>query len=326
MKLSAKIPEKIINDIKDINVRREKNKDSDDMDILMKTIKAVHSSAVNPTAMTVAELMKQRNEVEIFSRLITPVAGVQIESFEVDGMNCEYAKPSYPHRSDRIIMYCHGGGYTSGGIRYARILAAKLALHTGLEVVSFEYGLAPEHQFPEPINDGMKVWDYLMHKGYGASNVIIAGDSAGGNMALEICLNLKKHNRFMPLALCLMSPWTDMSAVNNSYSTYKEKDPLLTYEYVVSVRTAYAGNDADYTNPDLSPIYADLSGLPKTLIQVGSNEILRDDSEKLAKKLVKSGVTAKLEVYQGGWHVFQQMPIPKAGNALDSIGAFVHTL
>lgn len=301
----------------------KKEKDPEKMDLLMRTIKAVHSQTVNPTAVTPEDLSRQRAEMEIFSRLATPPVGVSSHPFKVEDIPCELTTPDFAHRKDKIILYCHGGGYTCGGLGYARILASKLALHTGLEVFSFEYGLAPENPYPGPIEDGMKIWDYLMHLGYGANDCIIAGDSAGGNMALEICLRLKETERMLPKAMVLFSPWTDMRAVNPSYETLKEKDPTLTYEYVLSVRSAYAGYDANFEDPHLSPLLADLEGFPPALVQVGSNEILRDDSEKLVKKFDKSGVFARLEVIQGGWHVCQSMPIPRAIKALDSVKVFL---
>lgn len=307
--------------IKDIPTK--KDKDPEKMDLLMRTLKAVHSAATNPTAITPEDLHRQRSNVEVFSRLATPPVLLDVKPFMVDNIPCEHISPDYAHRKDMLILYCHGGGYTCGGLGYARILGSKLALHTGIEVVTFEYGLAPENPYPGPINDGLKIWDYLMHLGFGGRNIIICGDSAGGNMALEICLSLKEAGRILPRAMVLFSPWSDMRAVNSSYETNKEKDPTLTYEYVCSVRTAYAGADADFENPKLSPLLADLEGMPPSLIQVGSTEILKDDAEKLAKKLTKSGCYSKLEIYNGGWHVFQQMPIPRAIKAVESVKDFL---
>lgn len=297
-------------------------KDPEAMDLIMRTIKKVHSAATSETFESIEALNKQRSEIERFSKLVAPTGQLSVTEFEIDGMPCEFVTPS-PHRSDKIIMYCHGGGYTCGGLGYARILAAKMALQTGIKVVSFEYRLAPEHPYPAAIEDGMKVWDYLMHKGYGARDVIIAGDSAGGNLALEVCLKLREQNRYIPGAMILYSPWTDMRATLPSYKTYADKDPLLTYNYVASVRAAYAGKDADFELPQYSPLLADLSMIPPTLIQVGSNEILRSDSEQLARNILKAGSYAKLEVYQGGFHVFQQLPLPKAAHAMENVGDFI---
>jgi len=306
--------------LKDNNTKR----DPEGMDIIMRTIKAVHSAATSETFKSEEELVKQRLEVERFSRLVTPKVLVNVNSLDIDGMPAEFVSPQTAHRKDLVILYCHGGGYTCGGLGYARILASKLAFHTGISVLSFEYRLAPEHPYPAPLDDGMKAWDYLMQLGYGAKDVIIAGDSAGGNMALELVLRLREAERFLPGALVLMSPWTDMRLTASSYRTYADKDPLLTFNYVASVRQAYAGDNADFEQTVYSPVLADFEGFPPTLVQVGSNEILRGDSEHLAKNINRSGSYAKLEVYKGGWHVFQQMPLPRALHAVNCISDFIN--
>lgn len=318
-------PGEIISEFKQNN----KDEESAKMDLLMRTIKVVHTAATSSEAFAEEELNKQRVASEKFSKLVAPVVGLKREMFTVDDIPCEWFRPAAAHRSDRIILYCHGGGYVNGGLGYAGILGGKLAQHTGLEVVTFGYRLAPEHPYPAAIEDAVTVWDYLMKLGYGASNVMIAGDSAGGNLALELCFKLKEQLRFLPGALILMSPWTDMRATNNSYKTYAEKDPMLTYEYVVAARNAYAGiesKDCDFADAKYSPLLGDFLNMPPALIQVGSNEILRDDSEKLYKKYTKAGNFAVLEVCPGGWHVYQQMPIQKAWHALESINNFINRI
>lgn len=301
-------------------------KEPDQMDLLMRTIKAVHSATTNESFTSGEELKKQRVEMERFSKLVTPSFAVSVRPFMVEEIPCEWVNIQGVHRKDKVILYCHGGGYTCGGLGYARILASKLAYHTGCEVVSFEYRLAPEHPYPAAIEDGMALWNYLMQLGYGAKDIILAGDSAGGNLALELCLELNKSERFLPKALVLMSPFTDMRAEGASYKTCATKDPLLTYNYVLSVRRAYAGEDADFADVKYSPLLADFEGFPPTLIQVGSHEILKSDSVQLAKKMTKCGCLTKLEIYQGGWHVFQQMPLIRASNALDKVNDFLNTI
>lgn len=309
------------NDIKNNVIDTESDRSS----ILMRAIKAIHSLSSNPTA-SGEELVKQRAETEALSKLITLPAGLRSDFFKVGSIPCEWFKPDFAHRTDVIILYCHGGGYTCGGLGYSRILASKLAQHTGLQVISFEYRLAPENPYPAAVNDALEVWDFLMKKGYGARNIIVAGDSAGGNLALELTLRLRAEERFLPRGLVLFSPWTDMSCSGNSYETNKEKDPTITMEYVKCVRAAYGGLDADFSNPELSPLFADMTGMPPTLVQVGSYEVLKDDSEKLAKKISKSGGFARLEVYPGGWHVFQMAPVPKATRAMESVKDFTDTI
>ena len=276
--------------IKTLVPQQEQN--PDDLGPMMRAIKAVHSIS-DHTSTTPEDLERQRAAEELFARLVTP--GI-------------------------------GSGYTCGQLGYARILASKLALATGFDVLSFEYRLAPEHPFPAAIEDAVAMWDYLMYMGYGARDVIVAGDSAGGNLALELALKLKEQGRAQPRGLVLFSPWTDMTASGKSYRTCKTLDPMLTMEYIAAVREAYTGPDADWSRPCYSPLFADLRGLPPTLVQVGTNEILKSDSERLVENLQKAGVYAQLEVYPECWHVFQQMPIRRAAVAMESAGRFVQRI
>lgn len=289
---------------------------------LMKVLKAVHDLG-GEESMSPASLKRQRHSHELLGRLITPMIGMDWQTFELDGMPCAWTRPDRGHDRRHAILYCHGGGYTCGALNYTRILSAKLSHVTGYPVFSFEYRLAPEHPYPAAIEDGMKAWNYLMHLGFGARDVVIAGDSAGGNLALELTLRLKEEQRLLPRALILMSPWTDLAAKGKSYREKKELDPLITMEYIHAVRSAYAGAEADFTDPHLSPLYAPLKGLPPTLIQVGTHEILESDSVKLRDKLVMSGVPCRLEVWKGMFHVFQMFPIHQASEAMDAIGHFL---
>ena len=293
------------------------------MSPLMKAMKAAHSVVGNSGTLVLEELEKRRKSAETVSKLATPHANITYEKFMIGEIDAQWAFPKLAFPKKPIILYCHGGGFSNGGLGYAGVLSGKLALHTGLSVLSYAYRLTPEHPYPAAIEDTMEVWDYLMYLGYGASDVIVAGDSAGGNLALELTLMLKEQGRQLPKALLLMSPWTDMTATASSYEKYKDLDPILTMDYIEVVRKAYLQDDDDYKNPKYSPLFADLSGFPPTMIQVGSNEILRGDSEHLAKALHKADCLAILEIYKGGWHVFQQMPIIKAAKALDDIKKFI---
>ena len=289
---------------------------------MMRAIKAVHS--VTATGSTSPEdLERQRAGQELFARLVTPAIGVTARETRVGAIPAEWVRLDYAHDRRHIILYCHGGGFTCGQLGYARILASKLALHTGCDVFSFEYRLAPEHPYPAAVQDTLAVWDHLMYLGFGAGDVILAGDSAGGNLALELCLKLKDQGRHQPRLLVLMSPWTDMTCSGLSHTDCADIDPMLSADYIQSVREAYTGPDADWTRPCYSPLLGDLRGLPTALIQVGTNEILRSDAELLHHKLQEAGVYSTLEVYPDCWHVFQQMPIRRAAQALDSVGRFV---
>lgn len=168
----------------------------------------------------------------------------------------------------------------------------------------------------------MKAWDYLMYQGYGARDVVVAGDSAGGNLALVLTHLLKNAGRRLPRALILLSPWTDMTASGKSYQERADIDPVLTLNYIHAVRDAYA-HGRDWSDPCLSPLFADLSGFPPTLIQAGTNEILLSDSIRLRDRLVQAAVPCRLEVWTELWHVFQMFPMKKATEAMESIGRFL---
>ena len=291
------------------------------MDPLMRALKALHSAG-SPDAMTPEELEHQRRNQELLGRLTAPMAGMDYEEFSIGTMPAAWTRLKAPHGNRRVILYCHGGGYTSGNLGYSRVLSSKLAHVTGYDVLSFEYRLAPEHPYPAAVEDALRAWDYLMYLGYGAENVTAAGDSAGGNLALVLCTRLKAAERRLPRALLLMSPWTDMTMSGASYRERAESDPMLTAEYIEAVRSAYAGGQ-DYRSPELSPLLGDLRGFPPALIQVGDHEILYSDSAALQEALHRAQVPCRLEVSEGMWHVFQMFPVKKAAAAMESAARFL---
>lgn len=311
--------------IKTLVPQQEQN--PDDLGPMMRAIKAVHSIS-DHTSTTPEDLERQRAGQELFARLVTPSIGIRNDSLTVGNIPAEWISLEHGHDRRHAVLYCHGGGYTCGQLGYARVLASKLALSTGCDVLSFEYRLAPEAPYPSAIDDALRVWDYLMYMGIGARDVIVAGDSAGGNLALELALAVKAQGRSQPCALVLMSPWTDMTMQGASYQKCAALDPMLTHDYIDSCRTAYRGANStlEWEDPSLSPLFADLRGLPPTLIQVGTNEILKSDSINLAKAMTEQEVYAVLEVYPECWHVFQQMPIPHAAQAMESVGRFVQKI
>ena len=181
-------------------LKKKKNEaESPRLDPLMRALKALHSAGA-PETMTEEELEHQRRSQEVLGRLTAPMAGMDYEEFSLGGMNAAWMRLKAPHGSRHAILYCHGGGYTSGNLGYARVLASKLAHVTGYDVLSFEYRLAPEHPYPAAVEDALRAWDHLMLLGYGARDVVLAGDSAGGNLALVLCHRLKAAaNTYMAL-------------------------------------------------------------------------------------------------------------------------------
>lgn len=291
------------------------------LDPFLRALRAIHTAAT-PETMDLDDLDKQRKGQELLGRLTAPMAGMSWEPFLLDGLNAAWVRPQRGYDRRRCILYCHGGGYTSGTLGYSRILASKLAHVTGWPVLVFEYRLAPEFPYPAAVEDAMKAWDYLMYQGYGARDVVAAGDSAGGNLALVLTHLLKAAGRRLPRTLVLFSPWTDMTASGKSYQERADIDPVLTLNYVYAVRDAYARGQ-NWSDCRLSPLFGELNGFPPTLIQAGTNELLLSDSVRLRDRLVQAGVPCKLEVWTDLWHVFQMFPMKKANEAMESVGRFL---
>ncbi len=299
----------------------KKAKSKKELTRMMRALKAIHSVS-GAESMAPEDLARQRTAQDILGRLAAPMIGLRWEPFDLQGMKAAWIRPDWGHNPHQIILYCHGGGYTSGSLGYSRPLAAKLCHASGRETLCFEYRLAPEHPYPAAVDDAVRVWDYLMHQGYGARDIVVAGDSAGGNLALVLLHRLKAEGRQLPARLVLFSPWTDMTASGESYTQRAELDPTITMEYVQAVRTAYAGG-ADLKDPMLSPLFGDFTGFPPTLIQVGSNELLYSDAERLRDRMRAAGALCRLEEWTEMWHVFQMMPIKKAGEAMEHVGEFL---
>ena len=290
-------------------------------DGMMAALKTIHS-ATSPDSMAPSDLNRQRMGQEVLGRLISPPIGFSWEPFTHHQLPMAWVRPQRSHQRRQVILYCHGGGYTRGNLGYARVLAAKMSAATGRETLAFQYRLAPEHPYPAALEDAVTAWDYLMHLGYGARDVIVAGDSAGGNLALELTLRLKERGRFLPGRLVLFSPWTDMTASGRSYQEREEIDPVLTLNYIYATRDAYARGQ-DLSDPCLSPLFADLTGFPPTLIQAGTNELLLSDSVRLRNRMLKASVPCNLEVWDKMWHVFQTFPMKKANEAMEHVAAFL---
>lgn len=283
---------------------------------LMRLIKLAHGMVEN------TDLEKHRQSQDQIGELVGRTKDLCFTEFDLKGMHCEWVKLNRAHIHKQVILHCHGGGYSTGSSLYARTLTSKLASSTSMEVLAFDYRLAPEHPAPAALEDAIKAWDYLMLKGYAARDVIISGDSAGGNLALTLVLKLKEQERLLPRGLVLMSPWTDLTSSGESFQEKKDMDPVLNEAYIAKMVKAYAKNK-DLTNPYISPLYGDFTGFPPTYIQVGSNEILLSDSIRLQENMLGVGVSVKLDVFEGMWHVFQMAPFKTAYEAMDRNVAFI---
>lgn len=283
---------------------------------MMNLIKKVHS------LVEYTDIEKQRQSQDNIGAILGKQKETIITSIDIQGMYAEWVTVNRAHMKKHVILYCHGGGYMTGSSQYARTLTTKLALSTSMDVLCFDYRLAPENPFPAAHEDAIKAWDYLMLLGYGARDIIVAGDSAGGNMALALIHELKKCGRLLPRGLMLMSPWTDLTASGKSHSTKADLDPVLNATYLDQVTLAYA-QGRELCDPMISPLFGDFTDFPRTYIQVGDNEILLNDSTMLYKKMQKYGVPVSIDVFKGMWHVFQMSPFKTAYEAMDKNAEFI---
>ncbi len=286
---------------------------------LMNLIKRAHGLVEDP------DLEKHRQSQDTIGTLFGSTRDIKYEEIEIDGMYGEWVSVNRAHTKKYVILHCHGGGYSTGSSLYARTLTSKLAESTSMDVLCFDYRLAPEHPYPAATEDAMKAWNYLMKMGYGAKNVIVTGDSAGGNLALSLTLKLKEEGRFLPRGLVLMSPWTDLTSSGKSFTTRAEVDPVLNRAYIDKIVSAYASGE-DLKNPYISPLFGNFEGFPPTYIQVGENEILLSDSKRLYQALQNAGVSVKWDRYPGMWHVFQMSPVKTAREAMDKNAEFIYDI
>ena len=286
---------------------------------LMNLIKKMHGAVEN------TDLEKHRQSQDHFGVLLGSNKEVDIRELEIDGIHGEWISVNRAHMKKYIILYCHGGGYSTGSSIYARTLTTKFATSTSMDVLCFDYRLAPEHPYPAATEDAMKIWNDLMLLGYGARDIIVAGDSAGGNLALSLVLKLKQEGRLLPRGVILMSPWTDLTASGKSHVTRAEIDPVLNADYLKEMTTNYAEGE-DLKNPLISPLFGDFTGFPPTYIQVGDNEMLLNDATMLHKRMVKANVSVKMDIFKGMWHVFQMSPFKTAYEAMDKNAEFIYDI
>ena len=179
-----------------------------------------------------SDIEKHRHSQDQMGVLFGNSREVAVTETTVGSMYAEWIRVDRPHSGKKIILYCHGGGYSTGSPLYARTLTTKLASQLSMDVFCFDYRLAPEHPYPAAVDDAQAAWDYLMLQGYGAKDIFVAGDSAGGNLALALGLRLKKQKRMLPAGFVLMSPWTDLTVSGKTHVTKADVDPVLNQNYL----------------------------------------------------------------------------------------------
>ncbi|HEY8356868.1 MAG TPA: alpha/beta hydrolase, partial [Ramlibacter sp.] len=216
--------------------------------------------------------------------LFSAPGAASVEPVQAGGVPCEWIAASGA-RTDQAIVYFHGGGFQVGSLRSHRELMALLSAQAGVRVLGVDYRLAPEHRYPAALDDALAVWNGLQAEGFAARDVAVAGDSAGGGLALSTMLALQAQGRPLPAAGFLMSAWTDLSASGASYETRAAADPIHQRPMIQAMARNYLGKERDARDPLVSPLHADatqLAGLPPLLLQVGDRETVLSDSEDFA--------------------------------------------
>ena len=290
---------------------------------LLNLVKKVHGVVEN------VDIEKHRQSQDQLGALFGQNKAVVIKEVDIKGTYGEWLCVNRAHMKKYVILYCHGGGYSTGSCLYGRTLTTRLASSTSMDVLSFDYRLAPEHPYPAALEDAVKTWNHLMMYGYGARDVILAGDSAGGNLALALTHQLKREGRLLPRGIVLYSPWTDMTSSGKSHRTKEGIDPVLSDAYLRAAIENYLGEDYPeelLKDPLISPLYGEFEGFPPTYIQVGDQEILQRDSVLLQKRMSQAGVNVTLDVFKGMWHVFQMAPFKTAAEAMDKSAEFIFSI
>ncbi|CAB3750713.1 alpha/beta hydrolase [Paraburkholderia solisilvae] len=222
------------------------------------------------------------------------------------------------------ILYMHGGGYYFCSPSTHRAVSFGLATRASARLFSLDYRLAPEHRFPAALDDALAAYRRLIAAGALPQTVVLAGDSAGGGLALATLVALRDAGDPLPAGAVLFSPWTDLAATGASLSTNDGADPMFSGPSIARAAKLYLG-EASATHPHASPLYADMRDLPPLFIQVGSTEVLLDDARRVAARATQAGVAVELQVWPKmphGWQLWTPF-LPEARRALDDAAAFV---
>jgi acetyl esterase/lipase len=227
---------------------------------------------------------------------------VEVERTDVDSLHGAWIRPKGADK-EKVLLFLHGGGYVTGSISSHLMLCIPMAQTLKMNVFAPEYRLAPEHPFPAALEDALKAYRWLLAQGYKPADIIIAGDSAGGGLALAVVLALRENHEPLPAAIICMSPWADLTNSGQSHITKADAEVVLKTDVLKEWALCYT-DETNLNNPLVSPVYADFHGFPPLLIQVGSEEILLDDARMLADKAKADGVDVTLKVWAGLWHVW----------------------
>lgn len=285
--------------------------------LIRELVADINAAALGQSAMSI----KKHSAEQIW---ICP-KGYSNEKIEREHMLMEHLKPDGVV-TKRVILQLHGGGYI-GSMRnaYRRFAVRYSEKARGADVLTIDYRVAPEFPYPAALDDALEAYNWLLERGYTPNNIVVAGDSAGGGLGLALCLFLRDHRMPMPAGLIAMSAWTDLTNSSQSYETNYTTDPVFGNSMDnMLYHSTYVGED-DPRNPYISPMFGDYHGFPPMLMQVGSDEVLLDDTVIVAKKARKEGTKVRLSIYEGMFHDFQMAGdlMPESKKAWEEVERFL---
>ena len=289
-------------------------------------VRWITSWYIHRTDVQTADVYKIRRRLDFIGRLLLRAFGVRVERTTVAGLYAEWLRPKRAP-DDKVLLYLHGGAYVIGSCLSHGQMVSHIARAAGINALVPEYRLSPEHKFPAAIEDCVAVYRELLTSGMRPENIVIAGDSAGGGLTVATLLSLRDAGDPLPGAAVLLSPYLDVTASGESATTRADQDPWFRASDMKVVVSNYCGAD-ELNNPLVSPVFAEVQGLPPVLIQVGDDEILLSDSTRFADKIRAAGGTVDIEIWPEMWHVFQLFvgKMPEARQAINKIGDYVRRL
>lgn len=269
------------------------------------------------------DIARTRKRLDFFGGLGRKPRGVRCRRETLAGLPAEWIVPRGAP-DDAVLLYWHGGAYLVGSSRSHRPLVSHIANAAGIRAVIPEYRLGPEHRFPDAVEDAVRAYRQLLDDGIRPSRIVVGGDSAGGGLTVAMLLSLRDAGVPLPRACILLSPWLDLSGSGASMRTRAAQDPLFRPEDMPPVVAQYC-DEHEHCLPLVSPVFADVEGMPPTLIQVGDDEILLSDSERYAEKLRGAGIDVHLDCWPGMWHVWQMFVglMPESRLANRRLGQYV---
>lgn len=266
-------------------------------------------------------LKERREAMEAMTAMIPTPDDLEISAVDIDGIPGRWVTAPGA-KDDAFVVYYHGGGYVMGSLDTHQELMGRISRVCQAKVLGVDYRLAPEHVYPAAVDDGIKSYEWLLGQGADPSRVMLAGDSAGGGLTMATLLSIRDKGGKLPAGAIMFSPWTDLTASGDSAKSRAQADPMITMPALLEMAATYHAQ-VDSAEVLVSPVFADLSGLPPLLIQVGDAEMLLDDASRLADSAKSSGVSVLYEVWDEAFHVFQALPhLPEAVDALQKVGKF----